>query len=259
MPAYEHDGLRLAYSVAGEGPPVLFVHGATGTGAYDWSRIAAGLSGGYRCVLPDLRGHGQSDFSPRAPGGEAIAADLRALICHLGLGRPHIAGFSYGAEVALMLELEAPGTARSLALVSPGTGRPRDFRMPSLEYLYRVWPRPLRQLHAGRHGPEHWRALLTLLQLDSARRPELTPDILAGIGCPVLLLAGERDEPTRRRQARRFAEVNSRARYVQISGAAHAAHLERPAEVLAVLRDFLAGADDRATPSAAPATTPREG
>jgi pimeloyl-ACP methyl ester carboxylesterase len=237
---------------------VLFVHGATGTGAFDWSRIAAGLSDSYRCVLPDLRGHGQSDFSLRAAGGEAIASDLRALIGHLGLGRPHIVGFSYGAEVALMLELEAPGTARSLALVSPGTGRPRDFRMPSLEYLHRVWPHPLRQLHAARHGPEHWRALLTLLQQDSAQRPELTPQALAGVGCPVLLLAGERDEPTRRRQARRFAEVNPRARYVQINGAAHAAHLERPAEVIDALREFLAGADDRVMPSAAPASTPQE-
>jgi pimeloyl-ACP methyl ester carboxylesterase len=251
MPAYEHDGLRLAYSVVGQGPPVLFVHGATGTGAFDWGRIAGELSARYRCVVPDLRGHGHSDFRPQAAAGEAIAADLVALIGHLGLGQPHIVGFSYGSEIALMLELSAPGTARSLALVSPGTGRPPDYRMPSLEYLHRVWPHSLRQLHAARHGPEHWRILVALLQEDSARRAELAPGILARVGCPVLLLAGERDEPTRRRQARRFAEINPRARYAQIKGAAHAAHLERPAEVGELLRDFLAGVDDRSTPTAA--------
>jgi pimeloyl-ACP methyl ester carboxylesterase len=253
MPAYEHDGLRLAYSVVGAGPPVLFLHGATGTGAFDWGRIAAELSARYRCVLPDLRGHGDSDFRPQAAGGEAMVADLLALIGHLGLARPHIVGFSYGSEIALMLELAAPGTARSLALVSPGTGRSADYRMPSLAYLHRVWPHSLRHLHAARHGPEHWRVLVALLQQDSARRPELAPGVLARVGCPVLLLAGERDEPARRRQARRFAEVNPRAGYAQVKGAAHAAHLERPAEVTETLRDFLAEVDDLSAPTPAAA------
>lgn len=256
MLTYEHDGLSLAYSATGEGTPLLFVHGATGTGTFDWGRLAEGLSSRYRCIVPDLRGHGQSDF--RLPGyhGEAIGADLLALIDQLGLGQPHVLGFSYGSEVALRLEIATPGTARSLVLISPGTGRPSGYRMPSLEYLHRVWPNSLRQLHEGRHGPGHWRLLVTLLRQDSARRPELSPDILAAVGCPVLLLAGDHDELTRRRQSQRFAEVNPRARYVEIPGAAHAAHLERPAEVARAVCDFLAAADGRDGLAPVPVPTP---
>jgi 3-oxoadipate enol-lactonase len=240
---YERDGLTLGYSVMGDGHPIVFVHGATATGEFEWGGLAAGLSPVYRCILPDLRGHGRSGFRGSDNTGEAICADLLHLIDHLKLGRPHIVGFSYGSEISLMLELLAPGTARSLVLISPGTGRPNDYRIPRLESLHRRWPFALRRLHEANHGPEHWRLLVTALHEDSVGRCELSSDILAGIGCPVLLLAGDRDEPTRQTQGRRFAEVNAQARYVEIAGAAHAAHHECPDRVRQVIGDFLAEVD----------------
>src|ERR1700738_2597220 len=237
---YERDGLTLGYSVVGDGQPILFVHGATATGEFEWGPLAARLASDYRCILPDLRGHGRSEFSGSGDMGQAICADLRHLIEHSGLDQPHVVGFSYGAEITLMLELSAPGTARSLVLVSPGTGRPSDYRAPRLEHLYRTWPFALRRLHETHHGPEHWRQLVTALHEDSVGRPELSPQTLAGIECPILLLAGEQDEPTRRYQGQRFAELNERARYVEITGAPHAAHHKSPDTVGRVIGNFLA-------------------
>ncbi|MDT5099076.1 MAG: hypothetical protein QOC76_2813 [Mycobacterium sp.] len=241
---YRHDGLALAYSVVGDGPqPILFVHGATATGEFEWAALAAALAPGYRCILPDLRGHGRSEFRATASTGDAVRADLRCLIDHLDLGRPHIVGFSYGAEIALTLELDVAGTARSLILISPGTGRPSDYRVPRLEYLHRTWPFTLRRLHEATHGPDHWRDLVTALHEDSVGRPELSDDALAGIACPVLLMAGDGDEPTRQQQGRRFAQLNARARFVEIVGAAHSAHQKCPDTVGQVISDFLAEVD----------------
>src|ERR1700719_5080025 len=97
---YEHDGLTLAYSVVGDGPqPILFVHGAPATGEFEWADLAAGLGPGYRCILPDLRGHGRSEFRPTATTGDAIRADLCYLIDQADMGRPPIVGFFYGAEL----------------------------------------------------------------------------------------------------------------------------------------------------------------
>ncbi|MDT5188393.1 MAG: hypothetical protein QOI28_644 [Mycobacterium sp.] len=238
---YEHDGLTLAYSVVGDGPqPILFVHGATATGEFEWADLATGLGAGYRCILPDLRGHGRSEFRATATTGDAVRADLRHLIDHLEMGRPHIVGFSYGAEIALMLELDKPGTARSLVLVSPGTGRPSDYRVPRLEYLHRTWPFALRRLHEATHGPEHWRELVAALHEDSVSRPQLPDETLAGVACPILLMSGDRDEPTRQQQGRRFAQLNAQARYVEIGGAAHAAHQKCPDTVRQVIGEFLA-------------------
>ena len=221
---YERDGLSLGYSVVGEGQPILFVHGATATGEFEWGRLAATLASDYQCVLPDLRGHGRSEFRESPDMGQAICADLERLIEHLGLDQPHVVGFSYGSEISLMLELSAPGTARSLVMVSPGTGRPADYRAPRLEHLYRTWPFALRRLHESHHGPEHWRELVTALHVDSVGRPELSAEVLGGVRCPVLLVAGAHDESTRRAQGRRFAEVSPVARYVELEGAAHAVH-----------------------------------
>src|ERR1700723_2343625 len=82
---YERDGLTLGYSVVGGGQPILFVHGATATGEFEWGRLAAGLEADYQCVLPDLRGHGRSELGESVDVGQAICADLRYLIEHLGL------------------------------------------------------------------------------------------------------------------------------------------------------------------------------
>ena len=73
---YQHDGLTLAYAVVGDGPqPILFVHGATATGEFEWADLAAALGPGYRCILPDLRGHGRSEFRPTATTGDTIRAE----------------------------------------------------------------------------------------------------------------------------------------------------------------------------------------
>jgi pimeloyl-ACP methyl ester carboxylesterase len=241
---YQRDGLTLAYSVVGDGPqPIVFIHGATATGEFEWADLATGLGAGYRCVLPDLRGHGRSEFRATATTGDPIRADLRHLIDRLDMGRPHIVGFSYGAEIALTLELDKPGTARSLVLVSPGTGRPSDYRVPRLEYLHRTWPFALRRLHEATHGPDHWRDLVTALHEDSVSRPQLSDDVLAGVGCPILLMSGDHDEPTRQQQGRRFAQLNAQARYVEIAGAAHAAHQKCPDTVRRVVGEFLAEVD----------------
>ena len=241
---YERDGLSLGYSVVGDGQPILFVHGATATGEFEWGRLAARMASDYQCVLPDLRGHSRSEFRESVDMGQAICADLRHLIEHLGLDHPHIVGFSYGAEISLRLELSARGTARSLVLVSPGTGRPSDYRTPRLEHLYRTWPFALRRLHETHHGPEHWRQLVNALHVDSVGRSELSAEALGGVGCPVLMVAGALDESTRRAQGRRFAEANALARYVELDGAAHAVHHECPDRFAQVISAFLAEVDN---------------
>ncbi|MGC2796461.1 MAG: alpha/beta hydrolase, partial [Mycobacterium sp.] len=143
----------------------------------------------------------------------------------------------------LMVELSAPGTAKSLVLVSPGTGRPSDYKAPRLEHLYRTWPFALRRLHENHHGPEHWRQLVTAMHVDSVGRPEFSTETLGGVGCPVLLVAGTDDESTRRAQGKRFADANPLARYVEIDGAGHAVHHKCRDRFAEVISAFLTEVD----------------
>jgi pimeloyl-ACP methyl ester carboxylesterase len=238
--SYKNDGLGLHYEVHGQGPPVLCVHGATGTGRYEWSGLVAALADRYRFVVPDLRGHGESDHQAGRMGIEYVDDDLRQLIAHEELGKPHLLAFSFGAEAALDLELNHAATSASLVLISPGLGDPKS-SVPTREQLESGWPRSLRRLHAEHHGDDHWLDVMVELCERAKVRPKADPDALAAISCPILLILGSKDDPRRVRQARVFEEANDRCRMVIVEGARHAVHKDSPAEVAALVGDFLGG------------------
>ena len=115
MSTYQRDGLDLRYEIRGAGPPVLCVHGATGT-AYDWSKVADALDDRYSFIIPDLRGHGASDYRAGEMSIEEVNADLLALISHEHLEPPHVLAFSFGA-------VRTPRWPRRPARARPQPGR----------------------------------------------------------------------------------------------------------------------------------------
>jgi pimeloyl-ACP methyl ester carboxylesterase len=100
------DGVQLAYHEAGQGRPVVLLHGLFSDADMNWikfghaERIAAD---GFRVIMPDLRAHGQSAKPQDAaayPRG-ILAGDLRELIGHLGLTEFDLGGFSLGARTTV--------------------------------------------------------------------------------------------------------------------------------------------------------------
>jgi pimeloyl-ACP methyl ester carboxylesterase len=91
------DGTRLAYSESGEGSALVLVHGITES-RHAWDPILPALSEHWRVIALDLRGHGESDRSaPYDP--LTLAADVRAVVDHLGLDAPLMVGHSLGGIV----------------------------------------------------------------------------------------------------------------------------------------------------------------
>jgi 3-oxoadipate enol-lactonase len=199
MATVEREGVRIHYRVEGEGFPILFVHSATSTGDHDWGHLVERLSGSYRCVIPDLRSHGQSDHQANARGLDDVLEDLRVLIEHERLYGVHLVGFSFGAEVALELEIRHPGTVQSLTLVSPAIGHPAG--VPGSERLAIRWPRSLRRLHSPKHGPDQWHTILASLSADAGGRGQISDHALSAVACPILLLVGTSDASNRIAQA----------------------------------------------------------
>jgi pimeloyl-ACP methyl ester carboxylesterase len=238
MATYESAGLTLHYDMIGSGSAVLCVHGATGTGAYEWGRLAELLSDRHQMVIPDLRGHGASDYRAGEMGIEYVDQDLLQLLEHERIAKPHVMGFSFGSEAVLDLELLHPGTCASLVLLSPGLGDPKS-SVPTREQLESGWPRTLRQLHAEVHGEDHWLDVMVELCDRASRRPKADLDKLAAIACPILLIVGERDDPRRIRQAQVLVDAHPRCRVVTVAGGRHAVHKDSPEEVAAIVGDFL--------------------
>jgi pimeloyl-ACP methyl ester carboxylesterase len=112
------DGVELAWRETGEGTPVVLLHGLMGSGALMASDgpARAIAARGYRVVLPDLRGHGDSarPHDPACYPPDVLADDGLALIDHLGLGAYHLGGYSLGGKVVLRLLARGARPARAV-------------------------------------------------------------------------------------------------------------------------------------------------
>lgn len=101
------------------GEPVVFIHGAFIADAFRPLLREPSLAGRYQLITYHRRGYGGSSRSPGPMSAERQAADCRALVSHLGIGRAHVVGHSFGGAIALQLALDAPEIVHSLALLEP--------------------------------------------------------------------------------------------------------------------------------------------
>ncbi len=117
-------GRRARYRVAGDGPPVLLLHGI-GRSLRDWSEQQDLLADEYRTYSVDLAGFGMSEPLPGKHTLAALAGFAADFLDAVGeTGPVHVAGNSLGGAVAMRLSVDAPERVRSLALVnSAGFGR----------------------------------------------------------------------------------------------------------------------------------------
>jgi pimeloyl-ACP methyl ester carboxylesterase len=97
------DGTKLAWHEAGEGRPVVLLHGYFSDADTNWIRYGhaeAIAAKGFRVIMPDLRAHGASDkpHDPAAYPPDALTTDGHALIAHLGLTDYDLGGYSLGAR-----------------------------------------------------------------------------------------------------------------------------------------------------------------
>ena len=108
----------LAIEEAGEGVPVVLLHGLTATRRYVVMGSKALERGGHRVIAYDARGHGQS--SPASPYTyEALADDLRGVLDGAGVEQAVLAGASMGAHTIVRFALDHPERALALVLITP--------------------------------------------------------------------------------------------------------------------------------------------
>ena len=91
--------IDVDFSIAGSGPPIIFVHGIGGRRS-GWDEIVRRLRKDFTCVTYDLRGHGLSPIPPVPYSLDELVEDLEALHTRLGLDKAHIIGHSLGGMIA---------------------------------------------------------------------------------------------------------------------------------------------------------------
>jgi pimeloyl-ACP methyl ester carboxylesterase len=116
------DGLDTYYTVEGEGPAVVLLHG-WGTSSQSLQGVLAALAPAFRVLAVDLPGFGWSDPPPAAWGSREYAEHVRALLDRLEIGTAALLGHSFGGRVAIRLAVRVPARVARLALAgwpSPG-------------------------------------------------------------------------------------------------------------------------------------------
>lgn len=129
----EVDGKDIFFAEAGEGPPVVLLHGGGpgASGVSNYVRNIDALAQRFRVIVPDMPGYGRSSkgVDRRDPYGY-LADHIRGLLDELGIERTHLIGNSLGGACALRLALDSPERVDKLVLMGPaGIGLTR--RLPT--------------------------------------------------------------------------------------------------------------------------------
>src|SRR5437588_3086988 len=112
-------GHRVAYRLAGSGPPIVLIHGITSSSEV-WDEVGPRLARSHTVLAPDLLGHGPS-AKPRGDYSMgAFASGIRDLVLSLELGGVTVVGHSLGGGVAMQFAYQFPERTERLALVSSG-------------------------------------------------------------------------------------------------------------------------------------------
>jgi pimeloyl-ACP methyl ester carboxylesterase len=110
------NGLRMHYTWAGDGPPVVLLHGWPQTG-HCWRKVIPGLSADHTVIAPDLRGYGRTDKPTGGYDKRTMAADVAVLVESLGFDRVAVVGHDRGARVGHRWGLDRPEQVDRLAVL----------------------------------------------------------------------------------------------------------------------------------------------
>ncbi|MBV9076384.1 MAG: alpha/beta hydrolase [Methylobacteriaceae bacterium] len=111
--------VQIHYRIAGDGPPVLLLHGWP-QHSLMWHAIAPALAARHRVIMPDQRGAGASTITPGGYDKDTMAGDIAGLLDHLGIGQAAIVGYDLGAGVACAFARRFPERVRRLAVAEFG-------------------------------------------------------------------------------------------------------------------------------------------
>jgi pimeloyl-ACP methyl ester carboxylesterase len=197
MPDVDLNGFQLHYEDRGTGDPLLLLHGGTGIGA-DWQLVfTSGEPGGFRVVVPDLRGHGRSTNPSRIFTFRQCARDMFALLDHVGVERIKAIGLSAGAKTLLHMATEQPGRVEAMVLVSatpyfPAPARAAMAQLTVESFSDAEWATH-RQRHV--HGDDQIRMLFEQMRglKDTHDDMAFTPPLLGTITARTLIVHGDRD------------------------------------------------------------------
>ncbi|HEU5102596.1 MAG TPA: alpha/beta hydrolase [Roseiflexaceae bacterium] len=257
MPIATHNGIQIAYELAGSGPPLVMLHGWSDTRS-TWRRHGCVdmLQDVCQLILIDGRGSGESS-APHTPAGyelRLLADDVIAVLDDLGIRRAHLLGYSLGAYLGWMLARHYAERLRCLILGGAGAYHHGDARQPDptlalyeqaategVDLIVATWTErfgPLAPQDEARLRATDIRALAAQRRWMHEHTYDFRPD-LASLALLCLLYMGTADE-RHLSACQACAAQLARAVLVELPGMTHRDASRAAAELAPHVRAFVA-------------------
>jgi len=270
MPTSRVNGVGISWEMAGDGEPLVLVHGSWGD-HQNWAPVVPALARSFRVLTYDRRGHSRSERPEGQGSVREDVADLAALLTELWHVPAHVVGNSFGASIVLRLAAERPELFRSVIVHEPplsGLLKDDPDTRPALSAAQERIAAAVALLAAGdmaggarrfvetiAFGPGSWLELPDETRrtfvfnaptwLDEMRDPEVLEIDLAGLRgleAPALVTVGDQSAPFFPAVVGRVAAAIPAAQTWTYDGAGHVPHLTHPDAYVRVVTEFIESA-----------------
>ena len=258
MEKIELENQNIAYKDQGAGEPILLLHGFCGSSAY-FDKILPELTSNYRCVVPDLRGHGESDAPNSSYSIDQMADDMIGVLDVLEIDKVSVFGHSLGGYITLSLAERYPDRIKAFGLIHstayPDSEEAKEKRLTAVSTIQSQGIQNfVDSLIPGLFAEgnrERMSSVIDKIQeigyrtspqgaANTAIAMRERPDrryVLEKLSIPVLLVAGESDGVVP--PDRTFTADGEGVTQALISDAGHMSMVEAPDELVQVILEFM--------------------
>lgn len=239
MPMYvDANGVNTWYDERGHGEPLVLLHGGF-TDSRDFAGNLATLDKAFRLLMPERRGHGHTPDVDGPFTVELMADDMIAFMEKVVGGPAHLAGYSVGATVAMLVALRRPDLVRQLVLVSGAFHHSGWIFKPAADV---EMPAALVQAYGevSPDGVEHFPVIQAKAAKAAAEGPTLSAADLATIPNRTLVMAGD-DDLIHLEHTLALCRGIPRSELAVVPGTSHILLHEKPDLCVQLVTDFLTG------------------
>ena len=245
------DGLNIHYTDEGEGAPVLLIHG-WGSSILPWGPILPAFEG-KRVIALDLPGCGKSDILTDVWCLDDYCNFIIKFLNALNIQNPILVGHSHGGRISIKLTAEGKLKPEKVILIdSAGIPAKKTFKKRAKILLFKTikniltlpvvknYTEGLLQSARNYFGSADYKSAPEVMRKTMVNVVNVDlRDIMPKIPCPTLLIWGENDTDTPLTDAKYMESHIRDSGLCVIKGAGHFSFVERPYEVMAILKSFL--------------------
>ena len=194
----EVHGLKMYYEIHGTGRPLVLLHGGLSAIGTSFGKVLPGLARGRQIIAIEQQAHGHTPDIDRPLTYQQMANDTIALLSHIGCEHADFFGYSIGGGIAMQIAIEHPKVVRKLVVATP-IATSEGFHPGVLAGMEALQPEhlagsPFHQEYTRiAPNPQDWPRLIAKVKQLDREFVGWSPEAIASIKAPTLLIAGDSD------------------------------------------------------------------